>query len=161
MLLPKICINKITDITVDFLNDNNIKGLLIDIDNTILTPKYELIPNLVDWVNYMKDNNIRLCCVSDTNSIKKQKMIINALNVNVIINACKPFKKGFKKGLKYINLNNTEVAMVGDQIFTDILGGNLLGIYTIYVEPADLEDEDFLISIRRPIERIILKKYRK
>jgi HAD superfamily phosphatase (TIGR01668 family) len=160
MLKPNLFINKVTDLTLDYLNKNNIKVVLLDIDNTILAPNHKLLDGLLPWVDNMKENGIKIYCLSNTYSRRKQKKIEDMLKIKVIINANKPFQKGFRKAIKIFDINKEETAMVGDQIFTDVLGGNWFGIHTIYVNPISLKGEDLIIGIRRPLERIFLNRYR-
>jgi HAD superfamily phosphatase (TIGR01668 family) len=92
------------------------------------------------------------------NSKKHVEEIGTKLNVEGIHHAIKPRKKGFFNALKHMNLENNEVAVIGDQIFTDVFGGNRLNMYTILVEQIYIKDI-WITKIKRPFEKYVLKKY--
>jgi uncharacterized protein len=160
ILKPELFLNKITDLKVNYLKDNNIKGLLIDIDNTVMDYDYNFVDNIKNWLKEMKDKDIKICFVSNTRSLKKRSLIKNDLKCDIVINAKKPLKYGFLKALDIIDLKAKEVAVVGDQIFTDILGGKIINSHTIYIFPIS-KTESILAKVKRPFEKILLKKYKK
>ena len=80
------------------------------------------------------------------------------MKIDFIYFAAKPFKRGFKKAQKKLGINNENIAAVGDQIFTDIIGANRMNMYSILVEPIAKKDI-FVTKIKRPIENYIKKKY--
>ena len=69
---PKKYLNKITDIDLNFLHENDLKGILIDIDNTILTYDGKTVENLEKWIENLKKNNIKICILSNTNNKEKK-----------------------------------------------------------------------------------------
>ena len=70
----------------------------------------------------------------------------------------KPLKKGLKQAVKKLGVNPENIAGVGDQIFTDVIGANRMHMYSILVKPLD-EKDIFLTVIKRPLEKYIIKKY--
>ncbi|MFA5459061.1 MAG: YqeG family HAD IIIA-type phosphatase [Bacilli bacterium] len=160
MFRPDIFVNKITNITPKFLRSNNIKGLIIDIDNTVMDDKYHLVDDLLTWINDLKKHNIGICFVSNTFSYHKKQKLEQSLQTDVIIKALKPSRRGFKWGLKKLALSPKEVAVIGDQLFTDVLGGKRMGMYTIYVTPIALGNEGFLVNLKRVFEKPLIKKYK-
>ena len=72
----------------------------------------------------------------------------------------KPLKRGFKKAKEIVNKDYKNIAIIGDQIFTDVIGGNRCKIYTILVEPISSR-ELFITSVKRGVENFIIKKYQK
>ena len=121
ILYPDTYITNVKDITIELLNKNNIKGLLLDVDNTLIDFNLKILEGSKDWINTLKENDFRLCILSNTNKIEKVKMVAKELNIPYINFAKKPFKKGFKKGLKLLELQPNQIAVVGDQIMTDVL----------------------------------------
>ena len=104
----------------------------------------------------MKKEGVKLCIVSNTNDKNKVKMIAEKLGIPYFYFAMKPFKRGFKKAKKLLQLESKNIAVVGDQILTDVWGANRCNMFSILVKP--INEKDFWITkIKRPIESKILK----
>ena len=121
ILYPNTYVTSVKEITIELLNKNNIKGLLLDVDNTLIDFDLKILEGSKDWINSLKENNFKLCILSNTNKIEKVKMVAKELNIPYIYFAKKPFKKGFKKGAELLELQPNQIAVVGDQIMTDVL----------------------------------------
>ncbi len=157
-LYPSLAVDSISDISRDFLEKNNIKGLILDIDNT-LVPNHaaDADDNAVKWIESVKAAGYRLCIVS--NGSKKRVARFNErLKLPAIHRAFKPGKRAFEKAGRMIDSKNENIAVIGDQIFTDIYGGNRVGMYTILVKPID-SHEGKLVRFKRIFEKHILKRY--
>lgn len=156
---PKSYFNKILEVKPEFLKENNIQAILLDIDNTLLDYQHNIIEGLEDWVENLKKQGIKFCILSNTNSKKKAEKISNLLNVPYIFFAKKPLKFGFNKAKKMLQIEDSKnIAVIGDQVMTDVLGANRCKMYSILVAP--LNERDILVTkINRIIERKILKKY--
>lgn len=158
ILYPKVYLNNVLEISVDFLKKENINGLILDVDNTLLFYDRTMINGLEQWVDKMKKNNIKLCILSNTNKKDKVDKLSKILKIPYIFFAKKPLKSGFKKAAKILNMKNENIAVVGDQIFTDIIGANRMKMFPILTKP--LEEKDILITkIKRPLEEYIINKY--
>ena len=120
-LYPKIYLNNVKEITIELLKENNIKGLLLDVDNTLIDFNLKMLDNVEKWCEDLKKQNIKICILSNTNKIEKVKMVANKLNLDYINFAKKPFKSGFKKAVKLLELEPENIAVAGDQIMTDVL----------------------------------------
>ncbi len=155
---PKKYLNKITDIDLNFLHENDLKGILIDIDNTILTYDGKTVENLEKWIENLKKNNIKICILSNTNNKEKAKKISKMLGVQYIYFAKKPLKFGFNKAKKILELDSKNIAVVGDQVLTDVFGANRSNMYSILVKPLN-EKDIFITRFNRMIEKRILKRY--
>lgn len=159
-LYPNIYLNNVKEINLEFLKENNIKGLILDIDNTLIDYDKNLLKGIDKWCENLKQNNIKLCILSNTNKIRKVEKVAKILDLEYIYFAHKPNKKGFLKAQKLLNLSVNEIATVGDQVFTDVLGGNRVGMYTILTKPIDKRDI-LLTKIKRPFEKVVIKCYLK
>ena len=158
ILYPKKYINNVLEISADFLKEENINGLILDVDNTLLFHDRKMLTGLTQWVENMKKNNIKLCILSNTNKKDKVDKLSKNLKIPYIFFAKKPLKGGFKKEDKILNMKNENIAVVGDQIFTDVIGANRMNMYPILTKP--LSQTDILITrIKRPLEEYIIKKY--
>lgn len=159
-LYPNLYLTNIKEITIDLLKKHKIKGLILDIDNTLIDYDKNLLDGANAWCENLKQNGIKMCIVSNTNKVKKVEKVAKILDLEYIYFAHKPSKKGLLKAQKMLNLKLEEIATVGDQIFTDVFGGNRVGMFTILTKPID--ERDILITrLKRPFEKIVVKKYLK
>jgi len=158
ILYPKIYLNSVTEINIDFLKKNNLKGLILDVDNTLIDYDRKLEQKVIDWCLGLKQKGIKICILSNTNHIEKVKIASDRLKLEYIYFAKKPSKSGFKKAKALLNLPAENIGVVGDQIFTDVVGANRCKMYPILVKPIDKRDI-FLTRLKRPFERIVLKRY--
>ena len=160
ILYPNLYINSVKDIEYEMLNKNNIKGLILDVDNTLLDYYKNMPEGIEEWCKNLKEKGIKFCIVSNSNNKDKVNNVSKRLGIPYIFFAKKPLKGGLNKAAKLMELKNNEVAVVGDQIFTDILGANRCKMFSILVDPIN-EKDMFVTIIKRPIENLIKKNYKK
>ncbi len=147
---------RITDIDISFLRQNNIKTLLLDVDNTLSTHHGTvLVDGLTDWLKLMQDNGISLVVVSNSKDWRI-KPFAEKIGLPYVSLACKPLPNGYRKAVKMMNADKETAAIIGDQIFTDVLGANLYGIRSLLVRPVKLED-GWSFKVRRYFEKKLLK----
>lgn len=157
---PKMYLNNIKEISIEILEKHNIKGLLLDVDNTLIDYKQEMLEGTVEWCNDLKRNGIKMCVLSNSNKLEKVQMVANTLDIPYINFAKKPLKSGFRRAQKLLELKEENIAVVGDQIFTDIIGGNRCNMFTILTKPLH-EQDIFITRIKRPLEQWVINKYLK
>lgn len=160
IIYPKAYIENVTKITIDYLRQNNIKAIILDIDNTLIDFDKNLLKGAKEWCNNLKGQGIKFYILSNTNKKDKVEKVSKELDIPYIMFAKKPFKKGFREAQKNLNLENKNIAVVGDQIFTDIIGANRVEMYPILTKPID-ERDILMTKIKRPIEEFIIKRYLK
>ena len=160
ILYPNAYFKNVLEITIDFLNENKIKGLILDVDNTLIDYNRNMLNGLEKWAEHMKQNNIKLYILSNSNKKDKVSYIANKLNIEYSYFAKKPFKSGFNRVKEILKLSSENIAVVGDQIFTDVIGANRCKMFAILVKPID-EKDIWVTKIKRPIEDKIIKKYLK
>jgi hypothetical protein len=155
--IPQSYILKIEDLSIEFLKKKNIKGLIFDLDNTMIPwGEYRVTPNLVDLIQRIKDANISICIVSN-NRGQSISDFAKSLKIYLVDRAGKPRSKPFQAAMRLMKTNANETAMVGDQLFTDIFGANRVGIYSILVKP--ISDKEFVgTQFVRKVERALIKK---
>ena len=158
ILYPKFYCRSIIDIDIEFLNKNKIKGLILDVDNTLIDTDKNLLDGAIEWHENIKNKGIKTIIVSNSNKKEKLDNVSKKLDIEYISFAKKPFKGGFKKALKKLELAPENVAAVGDQIFTDVIGANRCKIFSILVEPIN-EQDLWITKWKRPIEKKIVDKY--
>lgn len=157
-IYPKYYCDRITDIKVDFLKENNIKGLILDVDNTLLDTRLNMVEGLEEWHDEIVKAGIKTMIVSNSNKKEKLDSISGKLNVEYIRLATKPLKRGFIKAQKMLNIPFENIAAIGDQIFTDVIGANRCNIFSILVKPIN-EEDIWITKWKRPIEEKIVQKY--
>ncbi len=158
IIYPRIYMESVKEITIEFLKNNNIKALILDVDNTILDFDKNMPEGIKEWCEHLKDQGIKFCILSNSNKEEKVKMVAKILNLPYFNLATKPFKRGFKKAINLLEEKEENIAAVGDQIFTDVIGANRCKLYSILVKP--IAEKDLLVTkIKRPIENVIIKRY--
>ena len=160
LLYPNYYCNNVREISVEFLNENNIKGLILDVDNTLIDYYKNFEDGTIEWVEELKKAGIKFCIVSNTNNVEKVKQVAGKLDIPFFYFAKKPFKKGFLKAQQLMQLEPENIAAVGDQIMTDVIGSNRCKMFSILVKPI-LEKDIWVTKIKRPIENLIIKNYLK
>ena len=158
LFYPNTYLDSVKDITIDFLNKNNIKALILDVDNTILDFDKNIPEGVKKWCEDLKRQGIKFCILSNSNKKEKVKMVAEKLKLPYFYLGTKPFKRGFKKAIKLLEEKEENIAAVGDQIFTDVIGANRCKLFSILVKP--IAEKDLLVTkIKRPLENIIINKY--
>ncbi len=159
-LLPDLYVNTIFDIDLIALRNRGIDSIIVDIDNTLVAWETEYASKeIIDWFKKIKELGFK-CCIISNNTKDRVVKFNKSLEVYAIHRAVKPRKKPFLKAIKFMNTTPDKTVVIGDQIFTDILGGNRLGAYTILVVPIS-KKEFFWTRIVRKLEKRILKKIEK
>lgn len=148
--LPKHIFPKITDIDASFLKERNIKLLLMDFDNTML-PYTTDVPSeeLLAWAEEMKSNGITLCIVSNSH---KQRVpeFSKRYGIACVTHARKPGTKGIREAMKRFDVPKAQTALVGDQIYTDVLGANLAGVTSLIV--TSIHNHTIPLKLRHILE---------
>jgi len=158
---PKMYISSILQIEPEILKRQKIKGVLFDLDNTIIRRDADgFAPEVAEWLSGLRNEGFKLGIVSN-NSRERVGAIAGSMSLPAVHRAVKPCMGSFRRALKMLGTSAGETALVGDQIFTDILGGNLTGLYTILVVP--MRGREFLGTrlITRPLEKIVLARIKK
>ena len=147
---------RLHDVRHEELEANGIRGLIVDLDNTLLGFRQtELAQEHIDWVERAHERGFRVVMLSN-NFSERVRSLAAQLNVACFPNALKPLPFGFLRAQRCLQLRRREIAVVGDQLFTDVLGGKLCGLYTILTEP--IETKDFPVTqLFRFFERLMLR----
>ena len=138
-LPDKIC-ETICDLTPEILSNCGIEVLLMDYDNTIVPYTTDAPAQAVmNWFSEIKNAGIRVCIVSNTKRGRAVKFC-SEQGLDCITRAKKPFQRGIRIAKKRYERHIGHIALVGDQIYTDVLGANLGGLFSILVRPIHLHN---------------------
>ena len=154
-LTPQQYVEDIFAINIQELANSGIRVILTDLDNTLVPwNSDQFTGELQAWIGELKEKSFKICVVSN-NSAKRGKDLIEALDISAVWRAGKPGKRAYLKALDTMGFKPSEAVMIGDQVFTDILGANRLGLYTILVKP--INNREFLFTkLKRPVEIFVL-----
>lgn len=152
---PTYVFNDITGITPKFLKQKHIKGIVLDIDNTLTTHNNPVPPqSSMDWLARVKKAGIKLIIVSN-NKPPRVEPFAQLLDLEYVANGRKPLTYGINEAVRRMGFEKCDIAAIGDQIFTDIMGANLAGIRSCFVYP--LEPETSLpFRFKRTLEKPLL-----
>jgi len=156
ILKPKVYVDSICNIDLNkLIKTKKIKGIIVDLDNTLIAwGEKEVSQKNIDWVNEAKKLGLKICIVSNTNS-KRVAEFAKIFDVPYHSKYFKPFSIAFNNGLKILDTKKSETVVIGDQIFTDIWGGNRLKLLTILVTP--IVKKNFIGTfLHRNLEKIII-----
>ncbi|OGO42047.1 MAG: hypothetical protein A2Z04_09725 [Chloroflexi bacterium RBG_16_57_9] len=154
---PDLYVARVEVITPELLHKHGLRGLLLDLDNTLLDNYAQHFEShILEWANKVRAQGIELCIVTNAPP-ERTCTLAQALGVPGIPRARKPLISGLLAGLKRLGLRPDQAAMVGDQIFTDVWAGNRAGLFTILVMPTS-PHESWLTRWKRPLERRVLAR---
>lgn len=147
------------DIDFEALYAQGIRGILFDIDNTLVphgAPADARAEALFARLKAIGFN----CCLISNNKEARVLMFNKNINVNYIYNAHKPSRTGYEQAMKLMGTNKTNTVFIGDQLFTDVYGAKRTGIRNILVSPIHPKEE-IQIVFKRKLEKIVLYFYKK
>ncbi len=160
-LLPNMRVGSVYEIDLEILAAQGIRGIITDLDNTLVGAKEPLAtPELVLWLDKVRSAGFGVAIVSNNNETRVGNFAA-PLEIPFVHAARKPTQGAFRKALTMLGLEAKETVMIGDQMMTDVLGGNRMGLYTILVAPISPADEGVMTLFNRRLERIALARLRK
>ena len=158
MFEPNLFLERVTDITPEMLGEIGVKALFLDVDNTLSTHHgTELTEGLMDWIANMKNAGIPLLVFSNSKDSRIRPFAAK-IGLPYMALGLKPLPFGYFRGAKRLGFKRSEIALCGDQFFTDLLGAKTTGTKIILLKPILLEDK-WSFKVRRYFERKIYKKW--
>ncbi len=159
--IPDVYVTDIYQITPELLKKQGIEGVMTDLDNTLVRwDQPHTTAEVVEWLTTLRAAGIKTLIISNNNQQRVQEFA-EPLDISFIHKARKPLQKGFIDGRKQLQLPAKKIAVIGDQVMTDVFGGNRQGMYTILVDPIG-EKEFLTTKFNRTLERAIVRHlYRK
>lgn len=162
---PTWSAERITDICGAWLQEKGIKALLLDIDNTLTEHNSPIVlPEVAEWLESRKQEGVFMILVSN-NSAERVAPFARALGLPFCAKAQKPLWVGFRRAATELGVPLKQCAVIGDQIFTDIIGANLSRMPSVLLQPLACEQNEPLIQFKRilekPLRAAILKQQRR
>lgn len=160
IFFPTEYYKSIFDVDFNKLKEKGYKGLMFDIDNTLVPfdvahPTQEII----DLFTQLKEQGFKICLVSN-NTEARVLRFNERLKVYAVPKALKPMRRNLRKAMKLMETQVNNSVFIGDQLFTDVWGGNRLGLMTILVKPI-AEKEEWITKIKRSTEKKVFNLYLK
>ena len=145
----------IQDLPIEHFHKEGIKALVLDVDGTLL-PRGEIVlhDSVFDWVKQAQ-KHFKLHLLSNNPSKKRIEAISQQVNINFTYKAAKPTRTALRKILQKLQIAPCQIAIVGDRLFTDVLVGNRLGLYSVLVRPLGLNGEQSLKNRTQRLEQTI------
>lgn len=160
LFMPNAYVQSVFEIDIEKLASNGVKGIITDLDNTLVGwDVKEPTERIKEWFAKARKLGITVTIVSNNNE-ERVSSFSKDLEVDFIFKARKPMGKAFKKAIKQMNIQAKETVVIGDQMLTDVFGGNRNGLYTIMVVPVKRTD-GFITKFNRLIERRLLNHFKK
>lgn len=146
---------------IDFqkLYDEGNRGLIFDIDNTLVEHGKPATPRAIELFERLKEIGFQ-CCLLSNNKEKRVSTFNEKIGVHMIFKANKPSRKGYQAAMSKMGTDEKTTVFIGDQLFTDVWGAKRIGIRNILVEPID-KHEEIQIVLKRYLEKIVLREYRR
>lgn len=146
------------DINYSDLYKKGYRGLIFDIDNTLVEHGADASERAIKLIKELKKIGFRICFLSN-NKEERVKRFNKEIQENYIYKANKPSVKGYQKAMQLMNTTVKDTVFIGDQLFTDVYGANRTGLMTYLVKPID-KKEEIQIVFKRYLERIVLAAYK-
>ncbi len=159
---PHRIVETVWQISPDEFRQLGIQGIILDLDNTLVRwQQDEMTTEVTTWLQALLAANIKLCILSNSMLGKRSQRIAESLQSAYVLQARKPARQGFEKAMQAMQTVPATTAVVGDQMFTDIWGGNRTGIYTIMVKPIHPHEFPYTRFVSRPPEKLLLKYFKR
>lgn len=153
---PDLFIDSVTELTPDRLQGFGLRSLLLDVDCTLKHYRSaELPPDISRWIDTMKTADIGLCLVSNGRGPRIKKFA-ETVGIPFVAPAMKPLPFGVRTAIRTMQFDRKTTAMVGDQVFADLLAGKLAGVFTVLVTPLNPDEEPWFARMKRPFEKLVL-----
>ena len=158
ILIPHLRVESVLELDVERLREMGLDALLLDVDCTLKSYRSEVPSAEVStWLRGLHSAGIGLCLVSNGLGRRIERLAAR-LDVPFVAKAAKPFPFGIRAALRETGFDPQRTAMVGDQLFADVIAGRLAGLTSILVRPIRPEEEPWFTRLKRPVERFLLRR---
>lgn len=160
IFVPDFMFNNIYEITPEFIKSLGVRALVLDIDNTLVTYAVEEpTPEVIAWVNGMRESGLFVSIASNNHEERVAKFN-EKLGIFIMCESAKPSRKAIKTACTHFGVTPKECAVIGDQIFTDVLCASRAGATAILVTPIPY-DENLFFRFKRVCEKPFIRAYKR
>ncbi len=160
---PTNVVKTLNDIKPEALKAEGICAIITDLDNTLVPwRRYNVTQSVREWLVELEEAQIKICIASNTMHTRRLKQLSESMSIPFVDQVRKPYTGGFVRAMQLMQSGTSNTAVVGDQIFTDVLCGNRLGLRTILLRPPLAKEEFLSTRFLRIVERgmiWLLSKY--
>ncbi len=162
LLTPSRVVQSVQEVDPKDLRASGIAAIITDLDNTLVPWRhYEISPGVVEWLAHLEVEGIKICIASNTIHTERLKQLAETMNIPFVEDVRKPRRGGFLRAMRLMGSGAGDTAVFGDQIFTDVLAGNRIGLYTILLRPPLSKEEFFSTQLVRYVENGVIQRLRK
>ncbi len=159
LLTPTRVVESVKDVEPDDLKVRGITAIITDLDNTLVPWRhYDISPGVIEWLAKLEVAGIKICIASNTIHTERLKQLADTMNIPFVDRVRKPRTGGFVRAMRAMGSSHKNTAVFGDQLFTDVLAGNRLGLETILLRPALSKEEFFSTQMVRYIENGVIRR---
>ncbi|HLJ84042.1 MAG TPA: YqeG family HAD IIIA-type phosphatase [Candidatus Eremiobacteraceae bacterium] len=159
-LTPDAFAQRLADVDIGMFERWGVRGLVVDLDNTLVPwNSREVTPDGDAWLRSVQKAGIKVCLLTNNYS-SAARAIADDFGVSSIAGALKPSPWAFRGALRALGVTAKQAAVVGDQIFTDVLGGKLVGMRAVLVRPLGAAEFP-TTKVIRLLERPLLERLRR
>jgi hypothetical protein len=161
MLIPTRVVQSVKELDADELKAQGVKAIITDLDNTLVPWRhYEIAPGVIEWLAKLEVAGIKICIASNTIHTARLKQLADTMHIPFVERVQKPRRGGFVRAMQLMNSRPADTAVFGDQLFTDVLAGNRLGLTTILIRPPLSKEEFISTQIVRYVENAVIRRLR-
>lgn len=159
LLTPTWVVASVKDVDPAVLKAQGLTAIITDLDNTLVPwRKYEIAPEVIEWLAKLEVEGIKICIASNTLHTERLQQLADTLGIPFVDRVRKPTIGGFLRSMKEMESNFQNTAVFGDQIFTDVLAGNRLGLRTILLRPPLSKEEFVSTRLVRYVENFVIRR---
>ncbi|HEY3329761.1 MAG TPA: YqeG family HAD IIIA-type phosphatase [Capsulimonadaceae bacterium] len=157
LLTPSQVVKRVGDIRPADLKARGITAIITDLDNTLVPwRRYNIAEGVTDWLAELERENIKIVIASNTLHTSRLRQLATTMNIPFVDRVRKPWVGGFVRSMQLMGATAEQTAVVGDQIFTDVLCGNKLGLFTVLIRPPLAREEFISTMMLRFVENAII-----
>ncbi len=155
---PDLRLARVEQLDVELLRRLGIDALLLDVDCTLKQYRSQTLSDeVVAWIDALRNQGIGLCLVSNGRGTRVQR-VAEQLGLPFVAAALKPLPQGCRAAVAQMGFDPQRTAMVGDQVFADVIAGRLSGLFTVLIDPIHPEQEPWYTRLKRPLERLLVRR---
>lgn len=161
LLTPNRVVESVKEVNPTSLKAEGITAIITDLDNTLVPWRhYEIAPGVVEWLAHLEVEGIKICIASNTIHTERLKQLAETMGIDFVDRVRKPWTDGFERAMQKMGSNAGNTAVFGDQIFTDVLCGNRLGLVSILLRPPLSKEEFISTQVVRILENFLIRRLR-